>query len=38
MEEHRVKAFQNGALRIFGPKEDEVPGGCKKYLMRIFIT
>jgi hypothetical protein len=30
-EEHRLRAFENRALRtIFGPKGDEVTGGWKK--------
>jgi hypothetical protein len=29
-EEHRLKAFENRVLRrIFGPKRDEVTGGCR---------
>jgi hypothetical protein len=32
-EEHRVRVFQNRALRrIFGPKRDEVTGSWKKKL------
>jgi hypothetical protein len=30
-EEHRLRVFENKALRrIFGPKRDEVTGGCRK--------
>jgi hypothetical protein len=30
-EEHRLRAFENKVLRkIFGPKRDEVTGGCRK--------
>jgi hypothetical protein len=30
-EEHRLRVFENRALRrIFGPKRDEVTGGCRK--------
>ena len=30
-EEHRLRVFENGALRrIFGPKRDEVTGECEK--------
>jgi hypothetical protein len=29
-EEHRLKVFGNGVLRIFGSKRDEVTGGCRK--------
>jgi hypothetical protein len=30
-EEHRLRVFENRVLRrIFGPKRDEVTGGCRK--------
>jgi hypothetical protein len=29
-EEHRLRVFVNGVLRIFGPKGDEVTGGRRK--------
>jgi hypothetical protein len=30
-EEHRLRVFENSVLRrIFGPKRDEVMGGCRK--------
>jgi hypothetical protein len=29
MEEHRLRVFENGVLRIFGPKRDGVPGEWK---------
>jgi hypothetical protein len=30
-EEHRLKVFENRVLnRIFGPKRDEVAGGCRR--------
>jgi hypothetical protein len=29
-EEHRLRAFENKVLRIFGPKRDEVTGGWRK--------
>jgi hypothetical protein len=29
-EEHRLRVFENGVLRIFGPKRDEVTGGWRK--------
>jgi hypothetical protein len=30
-EEHQLRVFQNRVLRrIFGPKRDEVTGGCRK--------
>jgi hypothetical protein len=30
-EEHRLRVFENrGLRRIFGPKRDEVTGGCRK--------
>jgi hypothetical protein len=30
-EEHRLMVFENSVLRrIFGPKRDEVTGGCRK--------
>jgi hypothetical protein len=30
-EEHRLRLFENRMLRrIFGPKRDEVTGGCRK--------
>jgi hypothetical protein len=30
-EEHRLRVFENRVLRgIFGPKRDEVMGGCRK--------
>jgi hypothetical protein len=28
--EHRLRVFENRVLRIFGPKRDEVTGGCIK--------
>jgi hypothetical protein len=29
-EEHRLRVFQNGVLRIFGPKREEVAGGWRR--------
>jgi hypothetical protein len=29
-EEHKLRAFENRVLRIFGPKRDEVTGGSRK--------
>jgi hypothetical protein len=29
-EEHRMRMFENRVLRIFGPRRDEVTGGCRK--------
>jgi hypothetical protein len=29
-EEHKLRAFENRVLRIFGPKSDEVMGRCRK--------
>jgi hypothetical protein len=31
-EERRLRVFENGVLRIFGPKKDEVTGEWKKKL------
>jgi hypothetical protein len=31
-EEHRLRVFENRALRIFGPKRDEVTAGWEKPL------
>jgi hypothetical protein len=28
-ERHRLRVFENGVLRIFGPKREEVTGGCR---------
>jgi hypothetical protein len=37
--EHRLRVLENRLLRrIFGPKRDEVAGGCGNYIMRSFIT
>jgi hypothetical protein len=30
MEERRIRVFENGVLRIFGPKRDEVAGEWRK--------
>jgi len=30
MEEHRLRVLENGVLRIFGPKRDEVTGEWRK--------
>lgn len=30
MEEHRVTVFENRVLRMFGPKRDDLTGGCGK--------
>jgi hypothetical protein len=33
VEEHRLRVFENRVLRrIFGPKRDEVTGGCRKLI------
>jgi hypothetical protein len=29
-EEHKLRVIENGVLRIFGPKKDEVIGGWRK--------
>jgi hypothetical protein len=37
-EEHRLRVFENRALRIFRPKRDKVTGGVEKnYLMRSLM-
>jgi hypothetical protein len=38
-EENRLRVLENRVLRrIFGPKRDEVIGGCRNCVMRSFIT
>jgi hypothetical protein len=37
-EEHRQRVFENRVpRRIFGPKRDEVTGGCRNCVMRSFM-
>jgi hypothetical protein len=36
-EEHRLRVFEKGLLRIFGPKRDEVTGEWKKYIIRSLM-
>jgi hypothetical protein len=31
-EEYKFKVFENGVLRIFGPKREEVAGGWRRLL------
>jgi len=37
--EHLLRGFGNNKMlkKTFGPKEEEIPGGQKKLLMKTFI-
>jgi hypothetical protein len=35
-EEHRLRVFEKGMLRIFGPKRDEVTGGWRRLHKGFF--
>jgi hypothetical protein len=37
-EEHSLRVFENRVLRrIFGPKREEVAGGCRRHLHQMLL-